>query len=109
MNLKACIHDIFQLQRYYNLRSRAEAANEAVSETTALFLDEIASFARKYDCPDATAFSIAMQDDGAIASFIGDFIYRKNPELRSKEGSVVQKIRGKLNFTATELDITDPC
>ena len=96
------ISDMCRLQMY----TRLADINE---ECKAMAYDKVEQFAQKYNITSAAARLIAMCDPEEVSKFLEGRMKDQYKYAFVKYGTVIKKIRGELTFTATELDVTDPC
>lgn len=104
--IRQLVHDIQRVQRFKSLSELAAMNDKSPDELHSMWMDEVAAFAKKYDVHDTTAFSVSMGDDRTIANLIEEQAFKL---FNIKEGTIIDRVRGKLTFTSTELDVTDPC
>lgn len=96
------VNDMCNIQHYYRLA-------DCSSEMKEIAAHEINKFAKKYRLESQDAEYIARCTDYTVCRFIDKQVKLQYAELLPKEGTIIKKIKGKLTFTATELDVTDPC
>ncbi|MCM1322899.1 MAG: DUF4241 domain-containing protein [Acetobacter sp.] len=91
------LYDMVKMQKYSRLFSQFK--------DTTIVEDEIKKFAEKYKIPESQAKLIAELDDTWVEFFVDGRLI----EEAAEKAKLKSKRRGKLTFTATELDVTDPC
>lgn len=96
------IHDMCKIQLYHKFASASLECKQLVAE-------QIGEFAKNYGMKFDEAEKIAASDEMFVGPFIEAQTKKQYEGLLIKKGTIVKKIKGKLTFTSTELDVTDPC